>query len=472
MRLFSFFKVSQQLRHNWFLKTAKVWWKKIVTDSPSPEYRQWRHQFILKRLYLMTWVSVIVYSLDTLVDWIIIVPSLNPSYPQYHFIQQNSKLLHGTLIVFFVELLFAFFLLKISFIRRYPLLIFLWLNWTLLLTAPVIFAIFRRQNIPDFGTWWITFPAEVIFLPVRWQWHLLSQGITLGHFAVNYLLFGSSHPLTNYQIDYFAYVYSTIVVCSIANLGAFLYERLLQQEFELRRQLRLFLHTVSHDLRSPVLGTMFLLKSLRHPTAKETTISNEIIDRTIESSDRQLQLIDSLLEAHTTETRGIAIRPRPVCINDLVQSVITDMQPFLHRDRAIVTKKIPAKFPLVNIDPLHVRRVYENLIANALEYNQPGLHLTLEVQKTHKLAGKQQKPTVSDRWIYCTVRDNGIGISPQQSSHVFDLYTRATSNKQSLNVGLGLYICRQIINAHGGEIGVHSSDRGVSFWFTLPAIVD
>ena len=61
----------------------------------------------------------------------------------------------------------------------------------------------------------------------------------------------------------------------------------------------------------------------------------------------------------------------------------------------------------------------------------------------------------SDRWICCTVSDNGEGIPPHLHSQLFDLYTRAASNKQSLSVGLGLYICRQIIIAHGGEIGVN-----------------
>ena len=451
-------------------KVDRFWRKRIQTESISTEYQQWRHQFILKRLRLMSGIAIVVWIVDIIVDTTIFIPLMNSNHPKYDFIHQNYGLLWCVAIIQLLQFLVAWLLLKISFFRQYPLLVFLWLISALFVTRQIFFTIFLNQIELAENSWTRIFPIMAILMPIRWRWYFLAQGIVLGHFGISYLAFGLREPLVEYGIDYFDGVYNTILVFLIINLGVFLYEKLLQQEFELRRQLRLFLHTVSHDLRSPVLGTMFLLKSLRHPTAKETTISNEIIDRTIESSDRQLQLIDSLLEAHTTETRGIAIRPRPVCINDLVQSVITDMQPFLHRDRAIVTKKIPAKFPLVNIDPLHVRRVYENLIANALEYNQPGLHLTLEVQKTHKLAGKQQKPTVSDRWIYCTVRDNGIGISPQQSSHVFDLYTRATSNKQSLNVGLGLYICRQIINAHGGEIGVHSSDRGVSFWFTLPIV--
>ena len=473
MQLASFLKATRRLKHKQVLQFVQRCWKKIVTDDEfiSSEYKQWRHGFILKRLYLMIWVSIIGYLLDALVDWIIIVPSLEPNSSQYYFFQQNRELMYGTLIVFFLELLLTLWLLKITFIRRYPILIFLWLNWTLLLTPPIIFAIFLRQNIPDFAAWWITFPAEVILLPVRWQWHLLSQGITLVHFAFNYFLFGFSHPLINYEINYFAYVYCTIVVCSIANLGAFLYERLLQQEFESRRQLRLFLHTVSHDLRNPVLGNMFLLKSLRNSNAEETIVKNEILDQIIVSSDRHLQLINSLLEAYNTETKGIIVLPRPVRLDNLVKSVIMEMQPLLEKEGAIAIAKTSTTLPIANIDPLQIRRVYENLIVNALEHNRSGLRLILEAKSDYSLSHSRKKTNLN-RWIYCTVSDNGEGITPQQSSRLFDLYTGASSTKQSISTGLGLYICRQIINAHGGEIGVDigidSTRQGSSFWFTLP----
>jgi signal transduction histidine kinase len=71
--------------------------------------------------------------------------------------------------------------------------------------------------------------------------------------------------------------------------------------------------------------------------------------------------------------------------------------------------------------------------------------------------------------ICCTVEDDGVGISPEQCEHLFDLYVRGDRSRHSMGLGLGLYLCRQIIGAHGGEIGVISSpDGGAIFWFTLP----
>lgn len=448
------------MRLSSFLKVSQFWWKRIKNSSVSAEYKQWRHGFILERIRLMIWVAIIFMPISAIVNWTVIIPFLDLGSSHYEFYQQNGWLMLGITIVQLLQFLLAFLLLKVPFARRYPIVIFLSLTWTLLLmpqVANIIF--FGKITLAGYG--WITsFSLSAILLPVMWQWRLFSQGMVLGQFLISYLLFGFKDPFVEQEIEYFSVIYSTAIVCFFINLGIFIHEKLLQQEFELRRQLRLFLYTVSHDLRNPVLGKIFLLKSLLNPAVEKVLVDREILITMLESGDRQLKLIDSLLEAYHTENKGILLRPRPVRLDTLIESVIAEMQPFIEREKATVTKLIPTKIPLVNIDPLQVRRVYENLIANALEHNRSGLHLTFQVDKYHT---KEQ-----NLWLYCTVSDNGSGIPPQQQSKLFDLYTGAVSKKQSLNVGLGLYISRQIINAHGGEIGVNSSPKGTIFWFTLP----
>ena len=460
MRLFSFPKV------------VRSWRKLFQTEHISSEYRQWRHRFILKRLRLIIWVTIVVWLVNILVNLIMVVHSSN----QYDFYQRNYLLLWSTATIEWniattelLQFLLALLLIKIALVRQYPLLIFLWLISTLCLTQQIFYTIFLTQIELATNTWGIAFPIIAILLPVKWKWYLLAQAIVLGQFAISYFMFGLREASIEYGLEYFTPIYIALIVFSIVNIGVLLYERLLQQEFELKRQLRLFSHTVSHDLRNPVLGNMFLLKSLHNTKAKETTISNEVLEQIIDSGDRQLRLIDTLLEAHNTETKGIVLRLRPTSINNLVQSVVIDMQPFFDRDRTVVIKNLPAKLPLVNIDPLQIRRVYENIIANALEHNRSGLHLTLQVEQNRSKSDRQN--TAENRWIYCTVSDDGEGIPPHLHSQLFSLYTRTASNKQSLNIGLGLYICWQIITAHGGEIGVNNTQKGASFWFTLPIVI-
>ncbi|WP_448562671.1 sensor histidine kinase [Trichothermofontia sp.] len=73
-------------------------------------------------------------------------------------------------------------------------------------------------------------------------------------------------------------------------------------------------------------------------------------------------------------------------------------------------------------------------------------------------------------WVTCRVSDNGLGIPPEQTAELFELYKWGTQAHRTQGLGIGLYLCRQIIQAHGGEIGVCSHAGGTTFWFTLPTI--
>jgi PAS domain S-box-containing protein len=242
--------------------------------------------------------------------------------------------------------------------------------------------------------------------------------------------------------------------------GKLLYYEGLIEDITQRKQaeeaLRVFFHAVSHDLRNPVLGTLMVLKNLLANPESKITISRSILERMIKSSDRQLNLINSLLEAHVSEVQGVVLQLQPVPLHTVVDAAIADLEPMLAENQATLTNWVTADLPVINADPTQLWRVFSNLIANAIKHNPPGLLLTINA-------------TLKGEMIYCTVSDNGVGISQQQSERLFDLYYRGTNTRNSVSLGLGLYLCKQIINAHGGEIGVNSSlSAGATFWFTLP----
>ncbi|MEH2398553.1 MAG: ATP-binding protein [Nostoc sp.] len=237
------------------------------------------------------------------------------------------------------------------------------------------------------------------------------------------------------------------------------YEGLIEditQRKQTEEELRVFFHAVSHDLRNPVLGTLMVLKNLLARPEDNISISRSILERMIQSSDRQLNLINSLMEAHISEVEGVILQPQAVQLLTVIEAAIADLEPLLEQNQAKLTNLVSADLPLVNADPTQLWRVFSNLIVNALKHNPPGLVLTINAIR-------------KDDKIYCTVSDNGVGISQQQSDRLFDLYFRGASIRNSVSLGLGLYLCKQIINAHGGEIGVNSAlDSGATFWFTLP----
>jgi two-component system, sensor histidine kinase and response regulator len=259
--------------------------------------------------------------------------------------------------------------------------------------------------------------------------------------------------------------------------------------------LRIFLHAVSHDLRNPVMAMLMLLRHLlrgvttghleqsnhlstevKEPVIASTSaiVPKSTLEKMAQSTERQLNLINSLLESHGNDIKGIVLHRHPQAISQLVEGVISDLEPLLDENRAMVTLAIASNLPLVLIDPTQVCRVLQNLISNALKHNPPGLHLTIEATIYDTASENIQNAEILPRsplspMLLCRITDNGIGMTPKQCQNLFNLYAQVNQPQQTLGLGLGLYICRQIITAHGGEIGVDSEPNvGSQFWFTLP----
>ncbi|MEG4353175.1 PAS domain-containing sensor histidine kinase [Microcoleus sp. LAD1_D3] len=274
--------------------------------------------------------------------------------------------------------------------------------------------------------------------------------------------------------------------------GSLLYYEGLIEDITQRKQaqesLRLFIHALSHDLRNPVAGMLMVLKNWQTKTGDAIAIPRSILERMIQGSEQQLRLINSLLEVHAGELRGLVLHCEVVDLRALLEAAATDLEPLMNEGKATFKNLVPDDLPAVKADKTQLWRVLSNLIANALKHNLPGLNLTVsaKVIKAGKLIINQSTakqdidklpitnpqspiPNPGSRMIYCTVEDDGAGILPEQCEHLFDLYVRGNRSRHSVGLGLGLYLCRQIIGAHGGQIGVISTPgAGASFWFTLP----
>ncbi|HEY9638076.1 MAG TPA: hybrid sensor histidine kinase/response regulator [Coleofasciculaceae cyanobacterium] len=273
----------------------------------------------------------------------------------------------------------------------------------------------------------------------------------------------------------------------------------LQQEIRDRQKaevtLRVFLHAVSHDLRNPVTGMLMVLKNLlnreNQPENRQLNtlsqesqrqpplainqvsahspdivpVSRSVLERMATSCDRQLSLINSLLEVQEGELCGVCVQCLPLNLHTLIQSLAADWEPMLLKNQATLNNTISDELPLVSADFNQLWRVFENLIANALKHNPPGVIVTLSAEVI--AVSTQESGTVE--MLRCTVADDGVGMTTKQCSRLFELYTRGTNTRHTTGLGLGLYLCRQIIMAHGGQIEVISSPgTGSKFWFTLP----
>lgn len=245
-------------------------------------------------------------------------------------------------------------------------------------------------------------------------------------------------------------------------------EQEIQQRQKTEERLRFYLHAVSHDLRNPVIGLSMILKNLLHQTEVTETIPKiPILRSTIElmkdSCDRQLKLINSLVETQQHDLWGISLQCEPLNLYLLTQEIILEWLPIVKENQATLINNIPLDLPLIQADYHQIWRVYENLLANALKYN----HLGVEIKLNAEII--QDELSDSPKIMRCLVSDNGIGMSMEQAKTLFTPYNRGEGSQSNIGLGIGLYLCHQIIQAHGGTIEVITQPQnGSQFRFTLP----
>jgi light-regulated signal transduction histidine kinase (bacteriophytochrome) len=224
-------------------------------------------------------------------------------------------------------------------------------------------------------------------------------------------------------------------------------------------ELEQFAYIASHDLQEPLrMVTSFVqLLSLNYQGQLDAD-ADEFIGYAVDGAKRMQQLILDLLEYSRVGTRGQP--PQPTNAGVACQAAIQDLGVAITESGATVTCD---PLPTVNADPVQLGQLFMNLIGNAIKFRgaePPRVHIsaheTFEVSKTSKV------------WEFA-VRDNGIGIEPQYFERIFVIFQRLHSREAYPGTGIGLAICKKIVERHGGRIWVESQPgQGSVFYFTLP----
>jgi signal transduction histidine kinase len=258
----------------------------------------------------------------------------------------------------------------------------------------------------------------------------------------------------------FSFSAEIILVCIICEVGVYLYEQSKHAELEANRRLQLCIHSVTHDLRTPVMGSLMLLQSMQQstPADQSIAISHAEMTQLIHGNDRLLGLMNTLLDNQMLSQSELVLQRQPAELSAIVATIVQDFHSAFTKKNVQFADRLPPDLPTLDVDVQQIWRVLGNLIGNAINHNPPGLDLILEAQ------------IVNRSWVKIIVRDNGIGISLSQQATLFEPYTRSIQAQYQPGLGLGLYICRQIIQAHGGTIALESVDRGTAIGFTLPTI--
>ena len=217
-------------------------------------------------------------------------------------------------------------------------------------------------------------------------------------------------------------------------------------------ELQQFAHIVSHDLSEPLrtISNFLQLFMGRSPTKLDAE-DKDYLTFVTDGAQRMQTMISALLEY--TRVGGQAITRVPVDCEALLVRVVRGIQLAVAESHATVTHD---SLPTVLADETRLGQVFQNLIANALKFrSQAPLQIHIAVERT------------GNYWRFA-VRDNGIGIDPRQTNRLFQVFQRLHTRSEYPGTGIGLAICRKIIERHGGRIWVESTPgEGATFFFTV-----
>jgi len=220
-------------------------------------------------------------------------------------------------------------------------------------------------------------------------------------------------------------------------------------------ELEQFVYTVSHDLKAPVVaieGFTALLMEMYGDRLDDQ--GRRYLERVRKNALHMEQMIGDLLELSRA---GRVMRPwEEVDLRALIQGLLEDLQARAEKSGGSI--KIVGTFPVVWGDPEHIRKVFFNLIDNALNYAHPE-------RPPEVVVGCEDQ---GEHYVFF-VKDNGIGIEPEYLDRIFDIFRRLEEKGEVQGSGMGLTIAKRIVENHGGKIWATSvPGEGSTFFFTLP----
>jgi signal transduction histidine kinase len=248
-----------------------------------------------------------------------------------------------------------------------------------------------------------------------------------------------------------------------ARLGLGLLLRDVTQEKELDQMKSQLLSTVSHELRTPLASIKgFATTLLRRDVDWDETTKREFLAIIDEESDRLSELISNLLDMSRIEAGTLRVEPEAMDLQPLIQETVDEYQVLTHEH--LFEAQLPQPLPKVWGDPRRIRQVLRNLVENAVKYSPGGGRITIS---TKKCRGSDSIP---EKEVQVSVSDQGLGIESEHLEHLFDRFYQvdSTASPQVGGLGLGLSICKAIIEAHKGRIWAESQlGVGSVFHFTL-----
>jgi len=256
--------------------------------------------------------------------------------------------------------------------------------------------------------------------------------------------FPSPRKLSSDEMDLLVLIVDAVAIVYL--------ETLQRQKIEEIR--KTFTATLAHDLRSPIMGEQKALEVMLSKKP-ETPIGDftEYLNGIYSTNDDLLKIVNNLLEIYQYESGKSKLKLEANNINDMLNSVIHTLKPLADDQKSDIALNIEDDLPPVKVDKSEIQRVLSNLISNAIKHNKKATSINIGVYKI-------------ENEIQVSISDNGQGILDSEKPNIFQKYPVV---KSGIGSGLGLFLSKQIIEAHGCKIWFESElGKGTTFFFTLP----
>jgi two-component system sensor histidine kinase KdpD len=226
-------------------------------------------------------------------------------------------------------------------------------------------------------------------------------------------------------------------------------------QIETERLRSSLLSAVSHDLRTPLAAIFGAgTELLRDGARLDQPSRQELVSAIVEESERLNQLVTNLLDVARLDGGAIEVKKRPEALEEVVETALGRVRGRL--GTRVVRTHIPVEVPLIPMDSVLLEQVFVNLLENAIRYTPEASPVEIEARA---LGGE----------VLVEVRDEGPGVSENERERLFERFVRGAGRQNDGGVGLGLTICRAIVDAHGGSIEIANREaRGAVVRLRLP----
>lgn len=319
-------------------------------------------------------------------------------------------------------------------------------------------------------SWSIVYVVWAFFVATKksaifWLSIYLILSIIIVVFSQNHLL-KIAYSIAELINLFFAFVITFVLVYLFNNIREHYYQLSKKREEELiqvnenlisvNNELEQFTYAASHDLQEPLrMVSNFLQLLEKRYKDKLDKDANEFIGYAVDGSEKMRSIILSLLDY--TQTNKVRAFER-IDVNDLLKVVLKDLSSQIKKNKAEITIE---PLPVIFGDKLLINQLFQNLISNAVKFKG---------EKNPKIfiSGKKE----NNEFIF-SVKDNGIGIQKEYADKLFTIFQHLNSKEKYPGTGIGLAMCKKIVEKHGGKIWFESEfGKGTTFYFTIKETIE